>query len=509
MVANLPYNVGTPIVLTMLRSVPRITRLVVMLQREAVDRLVAEPGSRVFGLPSVIVRLNGTVRTALRVPAHVFFPEPKVESSVAVIDRSDADPSAEAAIKLAGVGFGQRRKMLRSSLRGVATAEALVAAGIDPTLRAENLAPDDWLRLAEGRFFPGGEYPEGGGASAMNSKTSQRRRRLAEVVSPRRGEYPEGGGGVSHEFEDVSPPKGEGASVMNPKTSQHSSTSGGALIVEGFAKVNLSLRVRPRDTSGYHPIRSLVQSIGWADRVTLGFAHDEDGFTVDGDLPAEEDNLAWRAVNAVRIDAGSRRPVLLHLEKRIAVAAGLGGGSADAAAGLVAASRLFQSAPEAATRLAPELGSDVAFCLVGGTAWMEGRGEVVTGVPIETDYAVAVMVPPFELSTAEVYRRWDEMDGPAGVGWRVVRSRRPYGSTPRSPTTSSRLLSTSIPISVSGRRTSGVPGDALLFCREAVQQCSGSSATKKRQSAAIAVVEGARGLWAGVPVSFGARLVEP
>ena len=163
-VANLPYNVGTPIVLTMLRSVPRITRLVVMLQREAVDRLVAEPGSRVFGLPSVIVRLNGTARTALRVPAHVFFPEPKVESSVAVIDRTDADPAAEAAIHLAGVGFGQRRKMLRSSLRGVATGEALVAAGIDPTLRAENLAPDDWLRLAEVVSSPGGgSTPKGGG----------------------------------------------------------------------------------------------------------------------------------------------------------------------------------------------------------------------------------------------------------------------------------------------------------------------------------------------------------
>lgn len=148
-VANLPYNVGTPIVLTMLRSVPRITRLVVMLQREAVDRLVAEPGSRVYGLPSVIVRLNGTVRTALRVPAHVFFPEPKVESSVAVIDRKPADPAAEAAIRLAGVGFGQRRKMLRSSLRGVATAADLITAGIEPTLRAENLAPEEWLRLAK------------------------------------------------------------------------------------------------------------------------------------------------------------------------------------------------------------------------------------------------------------------------------------------------------------------------------------------------------------------------
>lgn len=147
-VANLPYNVGTPIVLTMLRAVSRIVRLVVMLQREAVDRLVADPGSKTYGLPSVIVRLNGTVRTALRVPAHVFFPEPKVESAVAVIDRVPADPASEAAIGLAAAGFGQRRKMLRSALRGVVTEEALRSAGIDPTARAETLAPADWLRLA-------------------------------------------------------------------------------------------------------------------------------------------------------------------------------------------------------------------------------------------------------------------------------------------------------------------------------------------------------------------------
>ena len=147
-VANLPYNVGTPIVLDMLRFVPRITRLVVMLQREAVDRIVAEPGSKAYGLPSVIVRLHGTVRVALRVPAHVFFPVPKVESSVAVIDRLPADPAAETAVRLAAAGFGQRRKMIRSSLRGIVTEAVLATADIDPAARAETLAPADWLRLA-------------------------------------------------------------------------------------------------------------------------------------------------------------------------------------------------------------------------------------------------------------------------------------------------------------------------------------------------------------------------
>lgn len=148
-VANLPYNVGTPIVLDLLRTVPRITRFVVMLQREAVERLAAGPGSKVYGLPSVVAGLHGSVRVALRVPAHLFVPVPLVESAVAVIERRPASPLAESAIRLAAAGFGQRRKMIRSSLKGLVDEAAMARAGIDPTRRAEDLGPGDWLRLAE------------------------------------------------------------------------------------------------------------------------------------------------------------------------------------------------------------------------------------------------------------------------------------------------------------------------------------------------------------------------
>jgi len=150
LVANLPYNVGTPIVLGLLRAVPRVTRLVVMLQREAVERLAAPPGSKVYGIPSVVVGLHGTIRVALRVPPHLFVPPPKVESSVAVIDRTPADPRSERAIAIAAAAFGQRRKMVRTSLRRVLVDAdgALAAAGIDPTSRAEDLSPGDYLRLA-------------------------------------------------------------------------------------------------------------------------------------------------------------------------------------------------------------------------------------------------------------------------------------------------------------------------------------------------------------------------
>lgn len=151
MVANLPYNVGTPLLLRLLREAPAIVRFVVMLQREAVERLAAGPGSRVYGLPSVVVRLHGTVGVAFRVPSTVFLPPPRVESAVAVIDRVAAPPRAERAVALAAAAFGQRRKMLRRSLAAALpdASLALAAAGIDPTRRAEELSPEDYLRLAE------------------------------------------------------------------------------------------------------------------------------------------------------------------------------------------------------------------------------------------------------------------------------------------------------------------------------------------------------------------------
>ncbi|HSM01332.1 MAG TPA: 16S rRNA (adenine(1518)-N(6)/adenine(1519)-N(6))-dimethyltransferase RsmA [Acidimicrobiia bacterium] len=150
LVANLPYNVGTPILLTMLREVPRVTRFVVMLQKEAVDRLAAAPGSKTYGVPSVIVALHGSIDVVLRVPPHLFVPRPKVESAVALIDRLPADPASERAIQIAAAAFGQRRKMVRASLRRVFAdpSEVFAEAGIDPTARAEDLAPADFLRLA-------------------------------------------------------------------------------------------------------------------------------------------------------------------------------------------------------------------------------------------------------------------------------------------------------------------------------------------------------------------------
>jgi 16S rRNA (adenine1518-N6/adenine1519-N6)-dimethyltransferase len=151
LVANLPYNVGTPILLDLLRSVPQVVRFVVMVQREVADRLTAPPGGKSYGLPSVIAQLHADVGPGFTVPAQVFVPPPGVASAVVNLVRKEHVPDeVEPAIELAAAAFGRRRKMLRSSLVGaVPDPHAILAqAGIDERRRAESLSPEEWLQLA-------------------------------------------------------------------------------------------------------------------------------------------------------------------------------------------------------------------------------------------------------------------------------------------------------------------------------------------------------------------------
>lgn len=186
------------------------------------------------------------------------------------------------------------------------------------------------------------------------------------------------------------------------------------LEADAFAKVNLSLSVGSVDHTGYHPIRSVVTSVDWSDRLTVTVGH-SDGVSVAGaDLPEDHRNLAWQAMLAARDRAASDLPVQLSLAKAIPVAAGLGGGSADAAAALGVGQALFEISPEDAAAIAAELGADVPFCLTGGFAIIEGRGEQVTPLPSAAGFALAVVVPPVECSTAAVYRAWDQLGGPTG-----------------------------------------------------------------------------------------------
>ncbi len=150
-VANLPYNIATPLILDLLADQPALKRWVVMVQREAGERLVAQPGSKTYGIPSVLLAYWAEARLVGSVPAGLFFPRPKVESVLVMIERrgdSRVPGEFDRLARLVRTTFGQRRKMLRRSLSGVMTVQAMEAVGIDPTARPEQLSIDDWIRLA-------------------------------------------------------------------------------------------------------------------------------------------------------------------------------------------------------------------------------------------------------------------------------------------------------------------------------------------------------------------------
>ena len=151
LVANLPYNVATPLVCDLLDAVPRIGRMLVMVQKEAGERLAAGPGSGAYGIPSVKVALRATARIVGKIGPDVFLPRPKVDSALVEIVRraepaTDADPRR--LTHLVETAFNQRRKMLRRSLAHEVAPEAFEAAGVDPQDRPEQLDVVAWGRLA-------------------------------------------------------------------------------------------------------------------------------------------------------------------------------------------------------------------------------------------------------------------------------------------------------------------------------------------------------------------------
>jgi 4-diphosphocytidyl-2-C-methyl-D-erythritol kinase len=182
-----------------------------------------------------------------------------------------------------------------------------------------------------------------------------------------------------------------------------------------FAKLALSLRVGSPTDAGLHPVAGRFQSIEWHDDLSLDTAEQDLIASSAGEEVIDAmANLAWRAATAVRDRAVVQPPLALRLDKDLPVAAGVGGGSADAAAALGLAGALLGVDRSELDAIAPSLGSDVPFCLAGGTAWVSGVGERVEPLAASSGYALALVVPPFEVSTAAVYRRWDDLDGPKG-----------------------------------------------------------------------------------------------
>jgi 16S rRNA (adenine1518-N6/adenine1519-N6)-dimethyltransferase len=154
LVANLPYNVATPLVIRVLEEAPQVGSLLVMVQREVGERMAAGAGDEAYGAVSVKIAYWARATVVGRVPPSVFVPRPRVESVlVRLVRRSDAlwrpgDPSYDRLFAVVRGGFAHRRKMLRRSLSDLVDPGTFEEAGIDPTARAEELTLEEWRRLA-------------------------------------------------------------------------------------------------------------------------------------------------------------------------------------------------------------------------------------------------------------------------------------------------------------------------------------------------------------------------
>ncbi|QOC93754.1 16S rRNA (adenine(1518)-N(6)/adenine(1519)-N(6))-dimethyltransferase RsmA [Micromonospora craniellae] len=156
LVANLPYNVAVPVVLHLLAELPGLRHGLVMVQKEVADRLVAGPGSKVYGVPSVKLAWYARSRAAGKVPPNVFWPVPNVDSGLVAFTRREpprADVSRAAVFAVVDAAFAQRRKTLRAALAGWAggadrAAAALTAAGVDPGARGESLTVEQFAAVA-------------------------------------------------------------------------------------------------------------------------------------------------------------------------------------------------------------------------------------------------------------------------------------------------------------------------------------------------------------------------
>ena len=182
---------------------------------------------------------------------------------------------------------------------------------------------------------------------------------------------------------------------------------------EAPAKLNLSLHVMPPGAHGYHPLDSMVQTVEWVDYLNSEPGEGSDTIEVVGADLSSEDNLVLRAARKAR-DEVDFPPLRFILEKNLPVAAGLGGGSSDAAAALLAVEDAVGRSIQLDS-IAELVGADVSLFLSGGTIRMTGFGEQIERLRALDGFAVAVVVPDFGLSTTDVYAKWDEMEGPTGT----------------------------------------------------------------------------------------------
>lgn len=434
LVANLPYNVAVPIVLTVLEKLPSIQTVLVMVQAEVADRLAATPGNKIYGVPSAKVAWYASARRTLTIGRNVFYPVPNVDSALVKIERRphpDTAATREQVFAVIDAAFAQRRKTLRQALAGLAGSagaaqEALERAGVSPTARGETLDIDQFAAVAQ----------------QLNAAS-------AGACVP-------------------------AASAPAPATSDPAvNASDRAVSVSAPGKVNLFLALGAARPDGYHPLNTIFAQIGLSETVTVtplqslattapqsastapvssassapalaAPAAQSDSAPVaaqpapsataasapaaqtggprielaltrpDSNVPLDHTNLAYRAAQAVAQQAAQRGlatpDVHILLDKAVPVAGGMAGGSADAAATLKACNEFWQVglSLEELAHLGAQLGADVPFGLYGGVALGTGRGDLIEPLKATPGpYYWTFALQDEGLSTAVVFKHFD------------------------------------------------------------------------------------------------------
>lgn len=451
LVANLPYNVAVPIVLTVLEKLPSIQTVLVMVQAEVADRLAATPGNKIYGVPSAKVAWYASARRTLTIGRNVFYPVPNVDSALVKIERRphpDTAATREQVFAVIDAAFAQRRKTLRQALAGLAGSagaaqEALERAGVSPTARGETLDIDQFAAVAQ----------------QLNAASAGACVPVASAHAPATSDS-----AVS----DSSP------AVNTPAMS----VGGSDVSVSAPGKVNLFLALGAARPDGYHPLNTIFAQIGLSETVTvtplqsLATTAPQPASTApvssassapalaspaaqtdsapaaaqpaplatavpaqpglvpaaqtagprielaltrpDSNVPLDHSNLAYRAAQAVAQQAAQRGLVTpdvhILLDKAVPVAGGMAGGSADAAATLKACNEFWQVglSLEELAQLGAQLGADVPFGLYGGVALGTGRGDLIEPLKAAPGpYYWTFALQDEGLSTAAVFKHFD------------------------------------------------------------------------------------------------------
>ena len=383
-IANIPYHVTSPLLHRLLLLAMPPARIVLLVQLEVAERVAAKPGD--WSYLTAFVQARTAASVIARVPREAFDPVPGVDSAVLLLEQRTGEDAFRLSAadegrlwRLVQAGFRERRKKLRNALpRALPILEsdivaALGRAGLSPDQRAQTLSVRDWMSLLA-------ELPElDAGVPTSAARAAAARRNT-----------------------------GGGSNVRDRLTPRMQREEDPTVEIVAHGKINLTLAIVGKRSDGYHELHSVVAQFEAGDRLYLRRASDGlDSIRLAGvPMQLDGENLCAAALTALR-RVCEVPPVEIVLEKRLPVAAGLGGGSSDAAATLLGVMELFELDIDGETlnAVAAEIGSDVPLFLVGSPALMEGRGESVmelapwTGEPL----GLLLITAGVPLRTPEVF----------------------------------------------------------------------------------------------------------